>query len=60
MRNKKFSDDQISGILKQHAAGVPVAEICREHGIGDATFYAWRTRLGGMEVSDAKKLKALG
>ncbi len=59
MRKSRFSDDQIIGILKEHAAGIPVADICRKHGISDATFYTWRTRFGGMEVSDAKKLKAL-
>jgi putative transposase len=59
MRKSRFSDDQIIGILKEHAAGIAVADICRKHGISDATFYTWRTRFGGMEVSDAKKLKAL-
>ena len=59
MRKSRFSDDQIIGILKEHAAGIPVADICRKYGISDATFYTWRTRFGGMEVSDAKKLKAL-
>ncbi len=55
----RFSADQIIGILKEHAAGIPVADICCKHGISDATFYTWRTRFGGMEVSDARKLKAL-
>lgn len=59
MRKSRFSDDQIIGILKEHAAGIAVADICRKHGISDATFYTWRSRFGGMEVSDAKKLKAL-
>lgn len=59
MRKSRFSDDQIIGILKEHAAGIAVADICRKHGISDATFYTWRTRFGGMEISDAKKLKAL-
>jgi putative transposase len=59
MRKSRFSDDQMIGILKEHAAGISVADICRKHGISDATFYTWRTRFGGMEVSDAKKLKAL-
>jgi putative transposase len=59
MRKSRFSDDQIIGILKEHAAGIAVADICRKHGISDATFYTWRTRFGGMEASDAKKLKAL-
>lgn len=55
----RLSDDQIIGILKEHAAGIAVADICRKHGISDATFYTWWTRLVGMEVSDASKLKAL-
>ncbi|WP_414524049.1 transposase, partial [Umezakia ovalisporum] len=59
MRKSRFSDDQIISILKEHAAGISVADIYRKHGISDATFYTWRTRFGGMEVSDAKKLKAL-
>lgn len=59
MRKSRFSDDQIIGILREHAAGISVADICRKHGISDATFYTWRTRFGGMEVSDAKRLKAL-
>ena len=59
MRKSRFSEEQIIGILKEQQAGVPVAEICRKHGISDATFYAWRSRYGGMEVSDARRLKAL-
>ena len=46
-------------MLKEHQAGLPVAELCRKHGISDATFYAWRSRYGGLEVSDARRLKAL-
>ena len=46
-------------VLKEHQAGIPVVELCRKHGISDATFYTWRTKYGGMEVSDARKLKAL-
>jgi putative transposase len=46
-------------VLKQHQAGIPVAELCRKHGISDATFYNWRSRYGGMEVSDARRLKSL-
>lgn len=59
MRKSRFSDDQIIGILKEHAAGIAVSDICRKHGISDATFYTWRSRFGGMEVSDAKRLKGL-
>jgi putative transposase len=59
MKKSRFSEDQIIGILKEHQAGIAVAELCRKHGISDATFYAWRSKYGGMEVSDAKRLKAL-
>jgi putative transposase len=59
MRRSRFSEDQIIGILKEHQAGIPVLDLCRKHGISDATFYTWRTKYGGMEVSDARKLKAL-
>ncbi len=59
MRRSKFSEEQIIGILKEHEAERPAAEICRKYGVSDATFYKWRSRFGGMEVSDARKLKAL-
>ena len=59
MRKSRFSDDQIIGVLKEHAAGIPVADICRKHGISDATFYIWRSKFGVMDVSDASRLKAL-
>jgi putative transposase len=59
MRKSRFSDEQIIGILKEHQAGLSAAELCRRHGISDATFYKWRSRFGGMEVSDAKRLRAL-
>ena len=59
MKKSRFSEEQIIGVLKEHAAGIGVAELCRKHGISDATFYTWRKRYGGMEVSDAKRLKAL-
>jgi transposase-like protein len=57
MRRSKFSEEQIIGILQEHAAGMSAAELCRKY--GDATFYRWRSRFGGMDVSDARKLKAL-
>ena len=59
MKRSRFSEEQIIGILKEHQAGATAADLCRKHGISDATFYKWRSKYGGMEVSDAKRLKAL-
>ena len=59
MKKSRFSEEQIIGILKEHQAGATAADLCRKHGVSDATFYKWRSKYGGMEVSDAKKLKAL-
>jgi putative transposase len=59
MKRSRFSDEQIIGILKEHQAGLPTAELCRKYGISDATFYTWRKKYGGMEVSEARRLKAL-
>ena len=59
MKRSRFTQKQIIGILKEHQAGMAPAELCRRHGISDATFYTWRKKYGGMEVSDAKRLKAL-
>lgn len=50
---------QIISILKEHEAGIPVAELCRKHGVSDASIYKWKSRFGGMEVSEAKRLRAL-
>ncbi len=59
MRKSRFSEDQIIGILKERQAGLPVAELCRKHDVSDATFYTWRAKYGGMDVSDARRLKTL-
>ena len=59
MKRSRFSEEQIIGILKEHQAGLGAKELCRKYGVSDATFYKWRSKYGGMEVSDAKKLKAL-
>ena len=59
MKRSKFTDEQIIGILREQEAGAKTAEICRRHGISSATFHAWKARFGGMDVSDAKRLKAL-
>ena len=59
MRRSKYSEEQVIGILKEHDAGLSTAEICRRYGVSNATFYKWRGKFGGMEISDARKLKAL-
>ena len=59
MKKSRYSEEQIIAVLKEHQAGIPVADLCRKHGISDATFYNWRSRFGGMEVSDARRLKSL-
>jgi putative transposase len=59
MKRSRFTEEQIIGVLKEHQAGLSAAELCRKHGISDATFYNWRSKFGGMEVSEAKRLKQL-
>ena len=59
MKRSRFTEEQIIGVLKEHQAGLSAAELCRKHGISYATFYNWRSKYGGMEVSEAKRLKQL-
>jgi putative transposase len=56
---KRFSEEQIIGFLKEADGGMPVVELCRKHGFSDASYYKWKAKFGGMEVSEAKRLKAL-
>ena len=56
---RRFSEEQIIGILKQHESGVPTAELCRQHNISSATFYKWKSKFGGMSVNEAQRLKQL-
>ena len=56
---KRFTEAQIVGFLREADAGIPVKALCRKHGFSDASYYLWRSKFGGMEVSDAKRLKAL-
>jgi putative transposase len=58
-RRADFSEEQIIGILKQHEAGHKVTELAREHGISEATIYTWKSKYGGLEVSEAQRLKSL-
>ena len=59
MKRSRSSEEQIIGILKEHQAGLGAKELCRKHGISDATFYKWRSKYGSMVVSDARRLKTL-
>jgi putative transposase len=59
MKRSRFTQEQIIGVLKEHQAGASASGLCRKHGISDATFYTWRSKYGGMDVSDARKLKGL-
>ena len=59
MRKSKYTEEQIIGFLRQVEAGMSVKELCRKHGFSDASFYKWRAKFGGMEVSEARRLKEL-
>ncbi len=59
MKRSRFSEEKIIGVLREHEAGATVADLCRKHGMSSATFYAWKAKYGGMDVSDARRLKAL-
>ena len=59
MKQKRFTDEQIIGILKEADAGAVVADLCRRHGMSSATFYAWKSKYGGLELSEARRLRGL-
>ena len=59
MKRSRFKEEQIIAILQEQEAGSPTADVCRKHGVSSATFYKWKAKFGGLDVSDAKRLKAL-
>lgn len=59
MKKSRFTEEQIIGIMREQEAGAATADVCRKHGISSATFYKWKAKFGGLEVSDAKRLEAL-
>jgi putative transposase len=59
MKRTRFTEEQIIGVLKEHEAGAKTADLARKHGVSEATLYNWKSKYGGMDVSEAKRLKAL-
>jgi len=59
MKRSRFTEEQIIGILKEQEAGMAVADLCRKHGMSDASFYNWKAKYGGLEVSEAKRMRSL-
>ena len=59
MKRSRFTEEEIIAVLREQEAGVPTAEVCRKHGVSAATFYKWKAKFGGLDISEARRLKAL-